>query len=121
MSIESLIFTALTTNANIKRMVTRRVYPIALPQNCDFPAISYQRVTGVRVNDLSGYGNLQNAHIQIDCWATSYNEVKELGAYIHTTMNGANTLKSLLISDADGYDADAGLYRVSMDFSAWGT
>ena len=121
MSIESLIFTALTTNANIKRMVTRRVYPIVLPQNCDFPAISYQRVTGVRVNDLSGYSNLQNAHVQIDSWATSYNEVKELGAYIHTTMNGANTFKSLLISDSDGYDADAALYRLSMDFSAWGT
>ncbi len=121
MSLESAIFTVLTGNANVKRMVARRVHPIVLPQNCDFPAIVYQRITGVRVNDFSGYGNLQNAHIQIDCWAASYNEAKELGAYIHTAMDGATTFKSLLVSDSDGYDADALLFRVTMDFSAWGT
>jgi hypothetical protein len=121
MSLETAIFTLLTGNANIKRMVTRRVYPIVLPQNCEFPAISYQRVTGARINDLSGYGNLQNALIQVDTWATSYDEVKELGAHIHTAMNGSGTFKALLITDSDGYEADAGLFRLTMDFSAWGT
>lgn len=121
MSLESAIYTVLTGNADVKRMVTRRVYPIVLPQNCDFPAVSYQRITGVKVNDLQGYGNLQNARIQVDAWAKSYDEVKQLGAYIHTAMNGAGTFHSLLVTDSDGYDADAGLFRLTMDFSAWGT
>ena len=121
MSLESLLFSRLTTDADIRRMVTRRVYPIVLPQNCDFPAISYQRITGARINDLSGYGNLQDARIQVDCWATAYDEVKELGARIHNVMNSATGFKAILITDADGYDADAGLFRLSMDFSMWGT
>ena len=121
MALETLIRSALIANADIKRMVTRRVYPIALPQNCDMPAVSYSRVTGARVNDLSGYGGLQNAHIQVDTWATSYEEAVELGASIQTCMNGASGYKSLLINDVDGYDADANLYRWTGEFSVWGT
>jgi hypothetical protein len=98
---------------------TTRVYPEFVPEAAAFPALCYSRVSGYRVNTLSGYSGEENPLIQIDCWATAYTAAKELSTAVHSAMEVAPDFKALLISDMDLSERDLGLYRISMDFSCW--
>ena len=98
---------------------TTRVYPEFVPEAAAFPALSYSRVSGFRVNYLSGYSGEENPRIQIDCWATAYDAAKDLSTAVHSAMEAAPNFKALLISDMDLSERDLGLYRISMDFSCW--
>jgi hypothetical protein len=98
---------------------TTRVFPEHVPEGAAFPSLSYSRVSGYRVNTLTGYAGEENPRIQIDCWATSYDAAKDLSTAVHSAMEAAPNFKALLISDMDLSEQDIGLYRISMDFSCW--
>lgn len=116
--VEKKIAAHLSTVAGITG-ITTRIYPEFVPEAAAFPALSYSRVSGLRVNQLSGYSGEENPRIQIDCWATTYEAAKNLSTAVHTAMEAAPNFKALLISDMDLSEQELGLYRVSMDFSCW--
>jgi hypothetical protein len=95
------------------------VFPEFVPEAAAFPALSFSRVSGFRVNTLSGYANHENPRIQIDCWATSYEAAKDLSTAVHAAMEVAPNFKAILINDMDLSEQELGLYRISMDFSCW--
>lgn len=117
--IETAIYSVLSADTTITAATSSRIYPVVMPQNVTFPAITYQRINSNPVNDLGGYSNLTNPHIAVNCWATRYDEAKELAEDVHDAINTANTFKAILLNDMDGYDPDTGLFFVSQDFSCW--
>lgn len=117
--IETELYTILSADATIAAATSSRIYPLVMPQNVTFPAITYQRISDNPVNDLSGYSNLSNPHLAINCWATRYDEAKELAENVHDAMNTSTAFKAILINDLDGYDPDTGLFVVSQDYSCW--
>lgn len=119
--VESKIFSHLstTTAITITKSISTRIYPSVVPDETKYPCISYSRVSDVREYHLSGYANLENPRIQIDVWAETYKESKDISSAIHTAMQTAPDFKAILIDDSDMYEPDALLYRVSMDFSCW--
>ena len=121
MSLYNKLYTLLSTTNRITDITELRIYPVLLPQGAAaaFPAVTYQRVSADRVYSLSGYSTLENVRIQIDCWATSFETVKDLGDKMRQTVDGATAFASNLISDQDLYEDELGVYRVSMDFSLW--
>ena len=117
--LETAVYAALVANATVNRKCNTRIYPIVMPQGVKFPAITYQRISGGKVNTLDGYSGLANPHMVINSWATNYDTAKELSKDIHVTMNAA-TFKTILATELDAYDSDLGLFAVSQDFSVWG-
>ena len=81
MSLYNKLYKHLSTSVLITAHTSNRIHPVVLPQGtvAAFPAVTYQRVSGDRVYSLSGYSTLENARLQIDCWATSFETVKDLG------------------------------------------
>jgi hypothetical protein len=119
MSVETKLVTLLAGTVGVSNLVGARIYPATLPQNPTLPAITYMRVTSGPVYSITGYSGLDNPHMQIDCWASTYSAAKALRAAVLTAIDGATTLKGVLISDQDMYEDDVMIYRVSMDFSLW--
>lgn len=94
------------------------VYAFLLPESATYPAITYQRISNVPVNSLAGRSNLDQVRVQVDCWAETYDAAKTLAGEVRTAMAAAG-YKGLLITDADDFDQDARIYRVTMDFYCW--
>jgi len=117
--VETEIYSLLTGNATITRKLNKRVYPVVMPQDPVLPAITYQRISGEKINILGGYSGLENPHIVINVWSQKYEEAKAIAEDVHSAMNGASAFKSWLINDLDGYDPDISLFVVSMDYSCW--
>jgi len=119
--VESKIFSHLstTTAITVTQSVSSRIYPMWLPQETGFPAISYTRVAGNQQYNLQGYSSMENPLIQIDVWATTYKAAKDISSAVHTAMQAAPGFKAILRDDTDFYEDEIEVYRVSMDFSCW--
>jgi len=120
-SVESEIVTLLAADGGVSALVVARIYPLILPQDPTLPAITYARVTTSRIYSSEGYSNLDNAMIQVDCWASTYAGAKALGTAVLSAMDGSSTFSAVLIDERDMFEDDVEIYRVSMDFSTWNT
>jgi len=76
-------------------------------------------VSSERVYSLTGYSTLEEARIQIDSWATTYEIVKDLAGDVKTAMDAATAFHSRLESDQDFYNDESETYRVSQDYIIW--
>ena len=118
---ETGIYSTLSSDGSTSGLVSTRIYPVLAPQDVTAPYIVYQRVIGTSLNDLQGEMGMTEGRFQIDAYATTYASSKTLAGYIKAALK-ASSMKSRLLTDQDlGFDTDALLYRVSMDFQIWVT
>lgn len=118
--IETLIYTVLTADADIKARVNTRIYPVRIPQNPVYPAITYYRASAGVVNTLAGYSGKKNPTIIINAFARTYAEVKDMAKELLTAMDGARTFRAVLTWEDDDYNDDLNLYAISQEYSVWG-
>lgn len=115
--IEADLRTYLIAHADIFPLVGSRVYPMLLPQNPTLPAITYQRVSGPKVQSLKGINALSHPRIQFDCWAATYTAVKGLAEKLISALNDYSGV--IFYGDRDMYEQDVEVYRVSIDIAIW--
>ena len=116
--IEQSIYSHFSTSAALTALISDRIYPMMMPQDPVLPSVTYQRISNMPVNALSGACGLDKPIIQIDCWSTTYAGVKALGDTVRKAL-AAGPYFSLQLSDEDIYEPGTEIYRVSMDFSCW--
>lgn len=118
-SLESKIYSVLS-GATAVTGLTTRIYPEHRPPADALPAVVFSRVSGLRVNHLRGYGNLENAQIQIECYASAVDGRRALSDAIIGALSSAAQFSALLLeSPFDDYDDEAPVYVRTMDFSIW--
>lgn len=113
---ENDIYTALTAGSPLPTSAGIRVYPVMMPQNVAMPAIRYQRVGVAPTASLDGDSGKDLVRFQIDCFAETYAAVKTLAVEVRAALTA---IGALFVGDIDGYEADAKLYRETLDYSIW--
>lgn len=124
-TIEEAIHDILVTDSSVKA-ITTRCYPSTLPQNPTYPLILYAKVTGERINDLSGPSGMAHPRFQIEAWAETYAAAKSLANAIRVCLNGYRGTSGtvwigsfLIQSERDIYEPEAACHRVVMDYAIW--
>lgn len=124
-TIEEAIHDILVTDSSVKA-ITTRCYPSTLPQNPTYPLILYAKVTGERINDLSGPSGMAHPRFQIEAWAETYAAAKTLANAIRVCLNGYRGIvgtvwigSCLIQSERDIYEPEAACHRVVMDYAIW--
>ena len=90
MSIETEVRTRLTSDGTVSGLVSTRIYPKRLPQNPTYPALTFGRVSGVRLHNLAGVAGRGTPRIQIDSWAKTYLGAQALAAAVRASLDGFN-------------------------------
>ena len=117
MSIELAVFTALQNHAGLTALVGNRVYGNRAPDNPTRPYVTYFSASGVPQNDLSSKPIIDNARVQVDCWAeSSYNDAKQIAAQCRLALENVG----LCVFTRDDYEQQTKLHRVQLDFSIFG-
>lgn len=118
MTISALVKTALSVSG-VTAIVGSRTYPMLLPQNPTYPAITYGRISNTGTN---GSTALKETRYQIDCWAATYAGTQTLAAAVkaaleeHTDTDQTPGIKmSRVVNEIDDYDSDAEVYRTIVD------
>jgi hypothetical protein len=117
---ETNINTILTADAEVKRIVNTRIYPLVMPQDPTLPAVTYQRMSNNPVNHLRGASGLMNPHVIINLWGMNYHDVKDLAYAVRKAMDAAiATMPTVLTNEIDGFEPDVNLFVISQDYSCW--
>lgn len=124
----------------IAAQVATRFYPVKLPQNPTLPAITMQRITGLKYTPLKGKASLERPRYQFDVWVregvgSSFQTSQTLGRLLADRLEGArvdvqdDTVTPAVtrrmwfefITDSDRFEQDVngGFYRYSADYFVW--
>lgn len=122
MNVEQQIKSVLAADGTVAALVTAdsiaRIYPVSMPQDVTMPAVCFQRVSTVPVNDLGGTQDHDWVRVQVDSWASTYSGAKALAAAVRTAMRTTPVYGQLLM-ELDDYDDVVKLYRVIQDFTVY--
>ena len=84
------------------------------------PAVVFARVSGLRVNSLSGYSNLENISMDVTLYTKTVAERGTIGDVVISAMTSA-TGCTVLLQDSpnDFYDDEVQVYERNYTFSIW--
>lgn len=136
MTLEEAIVERLTGYAPLAALVADRVYPLMLPQDVAWPAITYQRISGVSDHHLGGPSGLTETRLQVDVWSQvrdgvdAHLEARRVALQVKAALDGFRgdvassdsppaTLRiksARLENDQDLEEDEPRTYRVSLDF-----
>lgn len=126
--VESGINTLLLTNAEVTALVADRVYPVRMPEGAQMPALVYTSISSVPVVGISGQNKLTKKRLQVDCYGSTYPDVKHLEQAVNNALinyqgtpdaNSTSIESIQQLLSIDLYEDDAKLYRVNLDFEVW--
>ncbi len=109
------IYQHLSKDLEIQAMVGDRIYPVKLPQDPTYPAITYFQVSGSPIYTKQGKHGVV-LRVQISCWAKSYTAVKQLATKVILAMDGY-AKENFNQNEFDIYEDEAEVYQVPLDFN----
>lgn len=125
MTIEEALAARLPADPNLNVLIGDRLYPQLLPQNGPLPAIAYQRISTVAVEDRDsnqeGSEELSYARFQFDVVAASAATMWQVAKVLRRTLYGLigtpdPRIGAVFIDNQyDFYEDTSGFSRVSVD------
>ena len=86
MILEEGLRTALAAAPAIAALAGDRISPLRLAQGETYPAITYQRISGVPRSTLDGATGRLRSVVQLTCWAEDYLAAKSLAAAVRSSV-----------------------------------
>ena len=103
--------------------VGQRVHPMVLPPGAQYPAATYQQISGDTERHLQGASALRRARIQADVWAKEYDDVSRISGILRRELNafrgpaGDYYITDCWVSlERDAYEDGTKTYRNQTDF-----
>lgn len=111
---ESEVYLLLKNNSTIKTLINERVYPMVAPQNVVKPYITYQVISGLKLQCMGGQIYQGDYRMQIDCFSLTYSNVKAMSEAVKNALVGFMDSNSINIMD--DYENETALFRQIIDF-----
>ncbi len=111
--IEEELFAYLKDNV---LLVSGRVYPLVMPQDCKKPALVYTVVNDGDNRGLEGCISSYDTRFQVDVYATSYFEAKYIKNEVKSALYDFSSYPEILNS-RDGFEDGTDLFRQIIDFT----
>ena len=122
MTIEEALSAYLNSKTEITNIVGDRIYPIVLPQNPTYPALTYFKVSGPAWHDV----DIAYPRFQLSSWGEDYADVKVLAGAVKEVMQrfkgimgGAQGVKVSQVvyeNELDLFDPETGTYHIPADY-----
>lgn len=124
MEIEQGIDSYLSGLAAVTNLIGDRLYPVNLPQNPTYPALTYTQISEISIVAHDGAGDLMMCRFQFDCFALSYAGVKALARALRRALDGFKgtmgevTVPAVLfITALDAFEDPPKVFRIPADFT----
>ena len=122
MLIEEALFSRLSGHAGLAALVGDRIYPQVLPQGGTFPALTYAKTKGERVQAMGGNPGIARVTFRVAAWSDVYSDAKDASAQVRDALErwsgteaGVTVLDSFLGDELDGYDDETQRHQAALD------
>ncbi len=116
MSAETDLYAALTARAGLVAIVGTRIYPDAIPEEQDLPAVVYQRSSTSLTTTLANVTVVEEVRFGISAWATTRTVAESIADEIAVALI---TAINPIVDRQTGYDHETGLYAVTVECDWW--
>lgn len=118
-SIHGAIVAMLVADTAVSALVSSRIYPVRMPLNVAYPAISIHEISG---NEDHVTGHRHNRY-QVSCWSTSFSQVQSLKEAVidclqrYKGVASGNKIKQISFEGSmDLYEEETKIYHIPLDF-----
>lgn len=130
---QEALIAALLADAGIAAVVGKRVFWAVLPQGRKLPCLILQTVTGRREYTMRGRARLTYNLVQIDGWASTFEEVQVLKRAVISLVDTFTTppLQAEIEAERDSFEVGdappvggvkpSDYHRASLDIGLWST
>lgn len=77
---------ALVVDLSLDPADQRRVYPLKLPQEPTYPALTYEIITDISYRSLDGDSDRETIRARIHCWAATFAGAVDLATKVRTAL-----------------------------------
>ena len=123
-SLHRALYAFLSGHSPLTALVGQRVYPGIAPQDTPFPYCTVHELAVASHYYLGGASGTHDTLVQIDCWALSAQQAKQLGALVRHAVDGLPAVWDGLEIDGvfveaelDDFDAVANAVATNTDAS----
>ena len=79
MSAESEIYAAMIASTELAALVSTRIYPDSIPEECPLPALAFVRTGGEKFYGLDNTLHAERVRMRVVCWAETRTVANEVG------------------------------------------
>lgn len=117
MSVETDFYSLLSAAAGVTALVGTRIYPDALPEECDYPAAVFARARTDEVRSVSGQVFGADVDLQVGCWAETRAAADAVAVAIEALLTGTwvRTAREAV------FDPQSGLYATNLTVTTFAT
>lgn len=129
--IEQAIQSMILADASFNAIAGNAVFYNKAPQKAALPYVILSRISAQRILSFAGYSGLTAPRVQVDCYATTYTQVRKMADVIRLAINGfrgtvlGKEIQGVFLEDdRDSYEPpehgdEVGVHRVSNDYFVW--
>lgn len=127
--IEEAVANRLSTFGGLTALVGTtppRIWPVLLPQNPVYPAVTYQVISAERTSAMGADTGLRQTRIQVSSWAPKYADVKAVKEQVRAalqrwrgTVLGVVVQDTFIENESDFFDPEIPMYHSPIDVMIW--
>ena len=119
--IVEVVQTVLEAFTGLDDLVDGRIYPIILPQDVAYPALTSEKISGVPLTTLadSSAKGVVNYRMRVSSWANTLNEAQSVIDQVALAMKETAEFKAVLVFENDFHETENRIYRIVNDYSIW--
>ena len=121
MSLEVRVYSHLTGSTTVTGITDTRVYPVTLPEDVDYEAITYRTISEVTDQLMSVEGS-RATRVEITSYGETATESQTLGAAVRARMSrwssstgSPNVLATFIDNEVDLYDPETKTFGRALD------
>lgn len=114
------VLAVLAADATVTGLVAiESIQPVIASQNLAPPFVTLQVLGVTPQNHLQGFGALDECHVVVTAWATTYTAALAIGNAARTALQNAGHLCESRDADQFSSDPDPGVYHIEHQFLIW--
>lgn len=117
MSVESDFYSLLSGAGAVTALVATRIYPDALPEECDYPAVVFARARTDEVRSVSGQVFGADVDLLVGCWAVTRAAADAVAVAIEGLLTGT----WVRVAREAVFDPQSGLYATNLTVTTFAT
>lgn len=115
MTVETVQATLLAAGA-VTAIAGTRVHQVQRIQSDTLPAVVLTQVSAVPQNHLYGVPTLDSVRVQVDCYAATRTQCRQLADATRAALEAAGLDMEL---EAESFEPDVSEFRITQDFLTW--
>ena len=126
LSFEEELTDFLLDDSRIQSAIRSRISPLPFPQGSKVPRITYTEVSREDGQTQTGPDCLAAHHWELDCWAKTYGDMRELGELVRKRLNGYDgpmggytRVSFFMVNRQDTFEDESKLHRGILEFIVW--